>query len=60
MISSAADRGTGLVRWSRYRTFPFWDGVKRSTYFGRSRSETDAAPALTRFVAVRSLRKRVG
>lgn len=26
VISSAADRDTGFVRWSRYLTFTFWDG----------------------------------
>jgi hypothetical protein len=55
VTSSAADRETGLVRWSRYRTLTFCDGERSFVYFGRSRSETDVAPAFTRFVAVRTL-----
>ena len=54
-ISSASARGIGLVMWSPYSTPTFWVGVKKDAYRGRLRSDTDAAPALTRFVAVRSL-----
>jgi hypothetical protein len=55
-ISTASARGTGLVMWSPYRTPTFWPGDRRDAYIGRRRSDIDAAPALTRFVAVRSLK----
>jgi hypothetical protein len=54
-ISSASARGMGLDMWSPYETPTFWVAVSRAAYSGRRRSEMDIAPALTRFVAVRSL-----
>ena len=54
-ISSASARRIGLVMWSPYCTPTFCASVKREAYLGRLRSERDAAPALTRLVAVRTL-----